>query len=52
MKGLFSKLDAGLCFWFCAAKGFVALIDQLDREEVAHVLTIECKARAGWTDFQ
>lgn len=52
MKSLLWMLDARICFWFCAAKGIVALIDQLDPEEVAHVLTTERKARAGWTDFQ
>lgn len=53
MKTWLTKIDDKLCLWFCTAKGFVSLIEQqLDLDEVSHVLTPECRARAGWTDFQ
>jgi len=52
MKNLLAAIDAQLCFWFCLSKGFVRLIDQLDRDEMIAVLTPEQRARTGWTDYQ
>jgi len=52
MNRLLAIIDAQLCFWFCVGKGFTALIDQLDRDEMIAVLTPEQLARTGWTDYQ
>ncbi len=52
MNRIIRLLDANLCFYFCLAKGFVALIDQIELEEAEHLMTAEHKARSGWTDYQ
>lgn len=52
MNTIIRRLDDRLCFWFCRLKGFVGLIDRIDIDEAAHVMTAERRARAGWTDYQ
>ncbi|WP_022956378.1 hypothetical protein [Perlucidibaca piscinae] len=52
MKTFIQKLDSNLCLCFCMMKGFIRLIDQMELEDVAHVVTESRKARAGWTDWQ
>lgn len=52
MDRMIRRLDDGLCYCFCLLKGFVALIDYIDVEDGAHVMTAERRARSGWTDYQ
>lgn len=52
MNTWLARIDDRLCLWFCRLWGIMALIEQMDMDDVSHVLTPERLARAGWTDYQ